>query len=181
MNKIALILLAAMLPLMMSAVEPLRFDTVIQVPNIGKQQIYKSAKQWFVNNMNDSQKVIELDNENDAVIMGKFNIPVTCKGFISHCLSGYLKVTFKLQARDGRFKLQVYDANHVGQEQISPDWSMGYVYTSVPEDMGKMKAKYYKDMLKSAIPAFLYSSEFMAISLEKDIKMGKLEDENEDW
>lgn len=181
MKKIALILLTAMLPLIMSAVEPLRFDTVIQVPNIGKQQIYKSAKQWFVNNMNDSQKVIELDNENDAVIMGKFNIPVTYGGITWHCLSGYLKVTFKFQARDGRFKLQVYDVYHVGQEQINPLWSEGYVYTSVPEDKGKLKAKQYKKMLEVAMPKFLFSAETMAVSLEKDIKMGKLEDENEDW
>lgn len=75
MKKLSILLFAAcIIPNFLYAQEPLALDTVLQVPNMGKEQIYKVAKQWFVDNMNDASRVIQLDDEKDCIIMGKYNI-----------------------------------------------------------------------------------------------------------
>lgn len=182
MKKLSILLfVACIIPNFLHAQEPLALDTVLQAPNMGKEQIYKVAKQWFVDNMNDASRVIQLDDEKDCIIMGKYNIPFEVKSLTYAGLNGYLKNTIKIQARDGRYRLQIYDVTHYGQAQYNSGWNQGPVYMSAPEGWSRLKKKAYNVMLKTAIPTFQSSCAYTISSLQKAMGEADNLSEDDDW
>ncbi len=178
---IYLLFITAFIPTMLHAQEPLKVDTVLQAPNMSKEQIYSIAKQWFVDNMNDASEVIQLDDEKNCILMGKYNIPFEVNSFLFGNLSGYLKNTIKIQARDGRYRLQFYDVIHSAKGLSSPAWDQGAVYTAVPENMPQVKRKSYSVMIKHATPTFLEYCTYTITSLQKAMEEFNNLSEDNDW
>jgi len=83
----------------------LRVDQVIQMPGLSSLELYNRSKLFFVETFNSANHVIQLDDAENKVIIGKGG--------------STFKFTIKIQARDGRYKYEIYDISISGLESSS--------------------------------------------------------------
>lgn len=128
----------------------LECDTVIQVPDVSAEQIYNSLKTWFANNMRSANNVIQLDDPAAKHIIGKANFDFKVNNMTWSHLTGVIRFTIDVAARDGRFRVKLYDFDH---ESFSNGWTEGPVYYGGPNPNVKgMRKKQNSEMQKRALP-----------------------------
>ena len=86
----------------------LNFNEVIQVDSIMQNQLYLNSKQFFIDVFKSAKDVIQMDDKDAGIIIGKAFIDVNAK-----MLGAYYPVkmwfTIKIQSKEGRFKYEIYD------------------------------------------------------------------------
>lgn len=82
----------------------INFSEVVHVDGASKDDLYERAKIWFANAFVSSNSVIQLDNKEGGLIMGKGVVVQKDK----HWGKSW-KFTIKLQMKDGRYKVEIYD------------------------------------------------------------------------
>lgn len=160
---------------------PLELDTVIQVPNVSASQLYNGAKVWLAKNMRSSNNVIQLDDVANAHLIGKANCSFDVNNFTWSNLSGCIWFTLDFQARDGRFRLKIYDISHESfNKTYGGAWSEGLLYVNgLPENLRSGHGKQYKEMQKRAVPLMVDHMAWIIASLQDEINKTSIEDE--DW
>lgn len=84
------------------------FSRVVHVEGMTKDQIYQAARIFVIDLFNQPNKTIALDDEERGIIVAKgVSQQTTNNGFID-CTRD-IRFTLKIQARDGRYKVDVYD------------------------------------------------------------------------
>lgn len=84
------------------------FSKVIQVEEMNKDAIYNSAKLFVVNMFKNANNTIQMDDNINGIIIAKgMSMQSTSNGF-AQCVRE-VWFTLKIQARDNRFKIDVYD------------------------------------------------------------------------
>lgn len=162
--------------------KPMACDTVLKAEGISASQIYSGAKAWFAKNMRSAQDVIQLDDAANAHIIGKANIDFPVKSMTWHMLSGVIDFTIEIQAKDGRFKLKLYNFIHKNNDKRYGDaWSEGLVYYGgKPENLRKGHGKQYEEMQKRALPLIIDNMARIISSLQEEIK-NSADANNDDW
>lgn len=162
--------------------QPLALDTVIQVSNASATQLYNGAKVWLAKNMRSSNNVIQLEDVANAHLIGKANCAFEVKNFTWSNLSGCIWFTLDFQARDGRFRLKIYDISHESYNKTyGGAWSEGLVYVNgMPENLRSGHGKQYKEMQKRAVPMMVDYMAWIIVSLQEEITQSTSQ-ENDDW
>lgn len=79
------------------------FSEVVQVDGKSKNDLYFSARKWFVNSFKSSQNVIQLDDKDEGLIVGKANLDVRLSS--KHRQNaGHVSFTVKIEFKDGRYR-----------------------------------------------------------------------------
>jgi hypothetical protein len=87
-------------------------SSVTQVPELSKNEIYIIARQWFANTFKSAKHVLQMDDREGGVIIGKAYSPmhVVQMGFRQ---SGFqMHYTLELSIREGRYKLDMIDISY---------------------------------------------------------------------
>lgn len=179
MKRTLFFLLIFLAPLPTWCQEKLKIDTIIQAPSINQQTIYNASREWFVDNMKSSKHVIQLDNPTEGIIIAKYNIEFPVNHFVWHPLSGYINITIKIQAKDGRYRIQMYDFIHEAGPKSGESWNVGMIYTEKPEFIKGSKAKVYNEMQKRALPLIKLETESTIKSIQE--KINSYKSDNDDW
>ena len=188
MKKFALLfffLLSVALNAQDDGVKPLELDTVIQVNDASKQQIYDGLKTWFVENAKvDSRFLLQIDNKDDGLLQGKLTYEVVWNNLTWAALTGYVEIVFNIQIREGRFRLKLYNVTHISTEpnrNFARQWSQGLVYIGgYPPHIKGLAKKPYSKMQDKVIPLFKVESLSMINSMKNNIVSGASND-NDDW
>lgn len=79
---------------------------VVEVPGYNKSQIFERSKMWFAENFKTAKSVIEYDNKDEGILIGKgvMALPVSDIRAMS-TLPWRFKFTVKEEAKDNRFRL----------------------------------------------------------------------------
>jgi hypothetical protein len=79
---------------------------VVDVPGYNKGQIFERSKMWFVENFRSAKSVIEYDNKDEGILIGKcvMELPVSDIRAMS-TLPWRFKFTVKEEAKDNRLRL----------------------------------------------------------------------------
>lgn len=129
---------------------PLSCDTVIQVKDVSATQIYTSLRTWFADYMRSANSVIQLEDATNNHLIGKCNFDFTVNNITWKSLTGVIRVTIDVAARDGRFRVKIYDFQH---EAFMNGWSEGIVYTGGPNpNISGIRKKQNSEMQKRAEP-----------------------------
>jgi hypothetical protein len=82
----------------------INFNEVVNVDSASQDALYVNAKQFFVENFKSANHVIQMDDKQSGIIIGKgwstylfWNAPIT------------LRYTIKIQCKDDRYKYEIYD------------------------------------------------------------------------
>ena len=187
MKRFALMFLTAMVALVCSFTSaakdkapgtPLVCDTVMQAPNLNAEQIYNKAKIWFANNMRSANNVIQLDDAENHHIIGKANFDFKVNNMTWHALTGIIRFTIEIAARDGRYRLKVYDVKH---EAFKDGWTEGPVYVNGPNPNVKgLRKKQNSEMQKRAVEVCIKNLAAMLVNLQETMA-GNSSVTDEEW
>lgn len=156
----------------------LECDTVIQVADIPASQIYSNLKTWFANNMRSSNNVIQLDDPANNHIIGKANFEFKVNNMTWSSLTGVIRFTIDVAARDGRFRVKLYNFDH---ESFSKGWSEGLVYWGGPNPAIKgLRKKQNSEMQKRAVP-LCFENIGLIISSMKEAMVNPSSAADDDW
>lgn len=86
------------------------FSEVVSVDGASKGDLYLGAKTWIAGNFRSSNDVVQLDDEENGVIIGKGRIVDDGKTW---------DFTFKFQVKDQRYKVEFYDIEYTFEQDVS--------------------------------------------------------------
>lgn len=97
--------------------EPVTFDDdgnvlmqeVLTAEGKTPDQIYKDIKVWFGDTYSDSKEVLEVDDKDAMVLMGKAFRTIIVPGVLGQVSEDRLWYSIKMEIKDGRFRLSLYD------------------------------------------------------------------------
>ena len=97
------------------------YTDVVNVEGKTQDELYISAKSWFVTTFNSSQNVIDLDDKESGIIIGKGQIPVYTTSMVTAPM-GYISFLVKIEIKDGRYRYTFTDLWHSnpGSEGYTP-------------------------------------------------------------
>lgn len=137
MRKILFVLVALFASMATTAQEPARpltYAEVIQAEGKTKAEIFSSLREWVVTTYVNGKAVTQLEDETTGTIILKAATPYH-KGGMYSAYEGYLNYTLKLQAKDGRFRVEMSNINHENLPGRAQDCSLGTLTTA--EKSGK--------------------------------------------
>jgi hypothetical protein len=89
-----------------SVTNKVAFTVVQDVASTSQSELYSRAKIWFVNNFRDAKEVVQLDDKENGLIMGKGNFYVSY-GFMGLPVSERMNFTVSIRVKDNKFKAQI--------------------------------------------------------------------------
>jgi hypothetical protein len=166
----------------LQASTPLAFEEVVPVDNTTKEDLYKRAKYWAVDLFNNPNKVIQLDDPSEGVLVIKAQFPYNQSwSYASESSRGIITYTLKIMSREGRYKYTFSDFVHTSYGSASFLYH-GELLTTAAECPNPMKGnKSYSQKVWDDLK--LQSKQYatgIASSLSSSMSQ-PLESEKEDW
>ena len=78
------------------------YTEVVKVDSVNKKELYNRAKKWVVLKYKSANDVIQLDNKEDGIIIGKGNF-----GIRYYSRKPTIEHTLQIESRDGRYKFMI--------------------------------------------------------------------------
>lgn len=107
-------------------------NKVVEVKDVSKDQLFLRSKTFFVNTFKSANEVIQLEDKEEGIIIGKGTSKLMISGGLGVYIGIWMSYSIKVQSKEGRYKFEIYDVSYQG------DYGKTY-----PEDWFS-ESKYYK-------------------------------------
>ncbi len=87
-------------------------DTVVKMDSSSANQLYNSAKLWISENFKSSKAVIDLDNKEEGIIIGKGNQELFITNSLDLPVQTRCSFTFKIRVKDNKYRLELFDLSY---------------------------------------------------------------------
>lgn len=95
--------------------QELKYEEVVQADGLSAKQLYDNAILWTANEYKSSNDVIQVKDSENFVVLGKGSFKYNPGFFMAHVPAiGWVRHTFKISCKDGRYKYEIYDFIHEG-------------------------------------------------------------------
>lgn len=95
--------------------EPLLFSEVVAVKDVSANELYTRAKVWFATAFVDSKAVLEVQDKEAGLLVGKGSFTYEPNIFMSSSLiRGQVRFSVSISLKDGRYKYSFSDFTHHG-------------------------------------------------------------------
>lgn len=99
-----------------SSTSKITYSDVVFVDSlVNKQELFSRAREWFAKTYKSSTSVIQMEDKESGIIVGKALMNVYHKALGSNFPSGYINYTISIYIKDGRYKYEIIDFYHTGQ------------------------------------------------------------------
>ena len=115
------------------------YTEVVTVDSVKKDELYAKTKLWFADVFKSSKDVIQLDDKENGIVLGKGNIQKRESG-----LQPVIKTwrfTVKIQLKDGKYKADIYDIDYTFE---MPGNNIGAKPTDINLDSYFLDQRIYK-------------------------------------
>lgn len=85
------------------------YEGIVSAPDKTKNDLYQNAQQWFVDYFKSSKDVIQNEDKENGLILGKGLLDFKARIGLGMSMVQHDKVTIKIICKDGKFKYTVYD------------------------------------------------------------------------
>lgn len=85
------------------------FETIVEVNGKSRVDLYKNAKQWFVNYFKSSKDVIQSEDKEEGQIIGKGLINLTVKAGFGMTVNYHDKLSIQVDCKDNKYRFRVYN------------------------------------------------------------------------
>jgi hypothetical protein len=143
MKKVLVIAAMLFICSIANAQEALSFSKVIQADSLDKTSIYVALRAWFSEMYNSSNKVIQMDDKDAGVIIGKGTTQYNYGGMVYSCYEGWINYTIKVQVRDGRYKAELSNINHENKKDLAASCNLGIITTAEEYATKGMSKRYH--------------------------------------
>lgn len=114
------------------------YTAIVKVDSLfTKEILFQRATKWFAQTYKSAQDVIQLQDKETGMLVGKGVIPVYYQSMGVNQQDGYMNYTFTLQVKDGRYRYELTNIYH----QPNPG---GNNYGTAEEMQHTKKAGYQK-------------------------------------
>lgn len=166
--KRVLIIITLLFHLTSLIAQELKYEAVVQDSLKTQKELFNLGKLWINDTYKSGKSVIQMENEELGIIVGKATMKYSPSFFASSIpAKGYVNYTIKLSFKEGRYKYEFYDFIHEGSKNESgQDGTIGLIndgeiYLGKSKAFGKnYRNKVNKDtqeLIKSKIPAIINS------------------------
>ncbi len=163
--------------------QELKFSKVIQSENnADKATLYASLRSFMATYYRNSQDVIQMDDKDAGILIGKATSIFDAPSMVLSAYEGWLDYNLKLQARDGRVRVEVSHFFHHNKPGNQKKAQLG-VLTEAEEytDKGLQKKYHNKIWLMLKEKAEKISLDIFA-NVEAAIKEGaSISSEEDNW
>lgn len=158
--------------------KPLAFSEVIQVEGKNQAEIFGGLREWVATNYVNGKAVTQMEDAATGTIILKALFPFK-KGGIYSAYEGDVNYTLKLQAKDGRFRVEMSSFVHDNKPGRAADCALGLITTAEKSGKGGMNKgshnKIWKEVKEKANEQFAD-----IVAMLKNITTFNAEPE-EDW
>jgi len=144
-----------------AAKEPLgAIESVLEVPNLTKEQIYTKSKAWIAKKFVSANDVIQFDDKETGSMLVKGMADFPCSGWRCIGLSDYrISFTIKIDTKDGRVRTIYSDFLQV--QRPAAQVSMGFPIPPTPIfiEYGKTETTNYVNKLNQEMKSYLESGD----------------------
>lgn len=92
------------------------YSEVVPVDSsVSKQELFGRAREWFAKTYRSSTNVIQMEDKESGIIVGKALFQVYHRALGSNYPSGYINYTISVYLKDGRYKYVFTNFYHSGQ------------------------------------------------------------------
>lgn len=167
--------------------QELRFEGVVTVDSTKtKKELFNVAKVWLNETYKSGKAVIQMENEENGIILGKATIKYKPSFFVSSIpAEGYIDYTIKLSFKEGRYKYEFYNFIHSGTtNQYGQNGTIGIInagekYTGSSKTFNKSYRNKVNEDTQKEINKIIPSA---VISLKEYIANPKNSlNDNNDW
>ena len=92
-----------------ASVDDLTIRKIANVPGLSKNQLFDKSKIWLAENFVSSQDVIQYENKEDGIIVGKGSIPHYRTTLIGPVRVGNLGFTLVINTKDNKIRVTIKD------------------------------------------------------------------------
>jgi hypothetical protein len=161
--------------------------TVVEIPNMTKEQLYQSIHQWFLASFVNGESVLQFDDKEAGIILGKGFLRNIAQHFgfgFSADISAW--VLIRVEIKGGKYRLttiiQSYElmtaTGVIGVLASTPDIPRKEEW--LPSNCYPFNKQYKKTASKAFVFCHLYSM-ILAEKLENAVKNGITGTENDAW
>jgi hypothetical protein len=107
---------------------PIEKAEVVVVADTPATELHSRARLWFAETYRSSTSVVQLDDVEGAVLIGKAAFPFRpTKGgmTVGYLLPGVIRYTVKVESREGRYRYSISDVAHEASPTNHTPWSFG--------------------------------------------------------
>lgn len=125
------------------------YEVVDTISNTSKADLYNKSKIWFVNTFNSAKAVLQMDDKEAGIIMGKGITPYNGGNVITGPMRNSINYTININLKDNKWRIQVYDI-YVSNENATytPEYCLKY------PKMNKKKLEKIDDNVKELIASY---------------------------
>ena len=175
------IIIALLLPLCTFAQEQYGFSEVFKVPGKNADEIYVMMKSWVAESYRSANHVVQMDDRSSAKIILRPKIKYAPTAINQACYTGWISYTVSIEARDERFKVDVYQFVHEANNQNVSSCTFGLITTSdTYKDSGIGKGTYNRHYRKCKEFLGDHFSDYYN-QIEEYIQRADFTDKNDDW
>jgi hypothetical protein len=182
MKKILMATLILLACGIVNAQEALTYSKVIQADSLDKTSIYVALRAWFSEMYNSSNKVIQMDDKDAGIIIGKGTTPYSHGGLSYLCYEGWVNYTVKVQIRDGRYKAELSNINHENKRGNAESCNLGLITTAEEYATKGMSKKFHNKVANDIKEKMKKYAEELFSSMEvATTAAGKASLNEEEW
>ena len=166
--------------LLLSDDERIYFQDIVSIDSTSQKVLFLNTYEWFVNNFNSANEVIQLKDEESGKIIGKGLSKSLFRARIGGLLNGDLYYTIKVSVKDGKYRFMFTDIDF----KLDPIGDVIFQKTNIEtvildeylyKDNGKVRPtnKQYKELV---------INQFTTLSANfKKHMISKSKSKEEDW
>ncbi|UAK40949.1 DUF4468 domain-containing protein [Bacteroides nordii] len=183
MKKVLLSLLLMLVTLTVFSQEELKFSKVIQSESeADKTTLYSTLRSFISTYFHDSKQVIQMDDKDAGIIICKATSIFNSPSLMLSAYEGWIDYNLKLQARDGRVRIEVFHFFHHNKPGNQAKAQLGILTTAEEYANSGIQKKYHnKVWLLLKEQAEDISNKVFA-GIEKAMKEGAtINSQEEEW
>lgn len=88
----------------------INYNGVVQIDSVSAKELYFRSKQFFVNTFKSANDVIQMDDKEAGIIVGKGFNDIYIK-IVASPTALQMWYSIKIQSKEGRYRYEIYDIN----------------------------------------------------------------------
>ena len=124
-----------------SITNKITYSEIIYLDNSSnKQDLFLRAREWFAKTFNSSNNVIQMQDKEDGILIGKGSMEVFLKALGMTSGGNYFNFTISMHFKDGRYKYEITDFTYSNASNLKNTFAE-YLYNAKEDDYPRLTKK----------------------------------------
>ncbi|MDN3548825.1 DUF4468 domain-containing protein [Mucilaginibacter aquaedulcis] len=149
------------------------YERIMDAPGKSKADLYKNAKQWFVDYFKSSKYVIQNEDKEDGKIVGKGILFVAFRGALGSNVIYNDKLSFQVDCKENKYRVRVYEQtlSSPGNElSTTPESLIGKLLEKEKSPFNDKQARRMLESMNATITTTLFAFNKAMVAKSDDLQ-----------